>query len=138
MENSRFADFPNRVMVYAGSTAGHALSHSMIGAVLDEAEFRISADSMEEALTTYTHLKERVRSRFLGSRFVMLNLLSSAKYKTGVIAEYLKTIPKDDPYSNFYAFPIWEVKQFDASQTCLLYTSPSPRDRQKSRMPSSA
>ena len=24
------------------------------------------------------------------------------------------------------------------SQTCLLYTSPSPRDRQKSRMPSSA
>ena len=25
-----------------------------------------------------------------------------------------------------------------ASKTCLLYTSPSPRDRQKSRMPSSA
>ena len=24
------------------------------------------------------------------------------------------------------------------TQTCLLYTSPSPRDRQKSRMPSSA
>ena len=31
-------------------------------------------------------------------------------------------------------------KAFDAAtaQTCLLYTSPSPRDRQKSRMPSSA
>ena len=28
----------------------------------------------------------------------------------------------------------WEVK----SEACLLYTSPSPRDRQKSRMPSSA
>ena len=27
---------------------------------------------------------------------------------------------------------------FDAYTTCLLYTSPSPRDRQKSRMPSSA
>eukprot|EP01015_Nassula_variabilis_P035463 TRINITY_DN8916_c0_g1_i1.p2 TRINITY_DN8916_c0_g1~~TRINITY_DN8916_c0_g1_i1.p2 ORF type:complete len:102 (-),score=36.12 TRINITY_DN8916_c0_g1_i1:5-310(-) len=26
----------------------------------------------------------------------------------------------------------------DVSQICLLYTSPSPRDRQKSRMPSSA
>ena len=26
----------------------------------------------------------------------------------------------------------------DGSKTCLLYTSPSPRDRQKSRMPSSA
>ena len=28
------------------------------------------------------------------------------------------------------------VKQY--SDSCLLYTSPSPRDRQKSRMPSSA
>ena len=26
----------------------------------------------------------------------------------------------------------------DIKKTCLLYTSPSPRDRQKSRMPSSA
>ena len=26
----------------------------------------------------------------------------------------------------------------ELSETCLLYTSPSPRDRQKSRMPSSA
>ena len=28
--------------------------------------------------------------------------------------------------------------EFIAVNTCLLYTSPSPRDRQKSRMPSSA
>ena len=28
--------------------------------------------------------------------------------------------------------------QFAGIRTCLLYTSPSPRDRQKSRMPSSA
>ena len=27
---------------------------------------------------------------------------------------------------------------YSASEPCLLYTSPSPRDRQKSRMPSSA
>ena len=31
-----------------------------------------------------------------------------------------------------------EGKAMDMMQTCLLYTSPSPRDRQKSRMPSSA
>ena len=29
-------------------------------------------------------------------------------------------------------------QQLDAALCCLLYTSPSPRDRQKSRMPSSA
>ena len=29
-------------------------------------------------------------------------------------------------------------ERFDLPKDCLLYTSPSPRDRQKSRMPSSA
>ena len=31
-----------------------------------------------------------------------------------------------------------EITRVVEIQTCLLYTSPSPRDRQKSRMPSSA
>ena len=31
-----------------------------------------------------------------------------------------------------------EKKVMEYTKTCLLYTSPSPRDRQKSRMPSSA
>ena len=31
-----------------------------------------------------------------------------------------------------------ENLELDQYQPCLLYTSPSPRDRQKSRMPSSA
>ena len=31
-----------------------------------------------------------------------------------------------------------EVVPVEAPKGCLLYTSPSPRDRQKSRMPSSA
>ena len=30
------------------------------------------------------------------------------------------------------------IREFDLSDTCLLYTSPSPRDRTRSRMPSSA
>ena len=43
-------------------------------------------------------------------------------------------IPKeiDDHYKLFGKEP-WEIEY-----GCLLYTSPSPRDRQKSRMPSSA
>ena len=32
----------------------------------------------------------------------------------------------------------WEIDGELTTQACLLYTSPSPRDRQKSRMPSSA
>jgi len=38
----------------------------------------------------------------------------------------------DEPHDTALA-DIWE-----RAQACLLYTSPSPRDRQKSRMPSSA
>ena len=34
-------------------------------------------------------------------------------------------------------YPV-ESNQFEALRTCLLYTSPSPRDRTRSRMPSSA
>ena len=30
------------------------------------------------------------------------------------------------------------LKKWNLAERCLLYTSPSPRDRQKSRMPSSA
>ena len=44
----------------------------------------------------------------------------NTKFKTKVIHNFVDT--------NFYPF----------SKACLLYTSPSPRDREKSRMPSSA
>ena len=37
------------------------------------------------------------------------------------------------------SFIEWRMDPFDwLDRACLLYTSPSPRDRQKSRMPSSA
>ena len=38
-------------------------------------------------------------------------------------------------YDVFWSFMIFKC---DDCMSCLLYTSPSPRDRQKSRMPSSA
>ena len=41
---------------------------------------------------------------------------------------------------NFSMMKFWDKDLFNYAQSknCLLYTSPSPRDRQKSRMPSSA
>ena len=44
-------------------------------------------------------------------------------------SKLLAGLPKD--------FSVW-MSHGDSVTTCLLYTSPSPRDRQKSRMPSSA
>ena len=42
--------------------------------------------------------------------------------------------------SNLLTATIWlsNIGDFAEMNVCLLYTSPSPRDRQKSRMPSSA
>ena len=41
--------------------------------------------------------------------------------------------------SNYWdARPISKDKQEQPTNTCLLYTSPSPRDKRQSRMPSSA
>ena len=39
---------------------------------------------------------------------------------------------------SFHVMGIDSQNEVIASGSCLLYTSPSPRDRQKSRMPSSA
>src|SRR5665213_3723423 len=50
-----------------------------------------------------------------------------------IIAHRLAGLP-DEPKSG--ETPIWS--DVVLVNTCLLYTSPSPRDRQKSRMPSSA
>ena len=41
-------------------------------------------------------------------------------------------------WSGLILFLVRAVFQKDMLYICLLYTSPSPRDRQKSRMPSSA
>lgn len=105
--------FPHNIKVLFGSRILHALSFDLYGAVLDEAEFRISGT--EEAINVYTNLKERVRSRFLDSyKYTFISLISSAKYSTGVIAEYIKGLREDDPYTKYFAFPIWEIKEFDA------------------------
>ena len=53
-------------------------------------------------------------------------LTTDKSYKKFIKADFSKFCEEDDPEYNG-----------DIS-ICLLYTSPSPRDRQKSRMPSSA
>ena len=60
----------------------------------------------------------------------------------GGIYDYIEAKITEGPHLNRNKVQ-WELEWkaqnlFTQSQTCLLYTSPSPRDRQKSRMPSSA
>ena len=49
-----------------------------------------------------------------------------------------KKLPKQFTQINGENLIHFFLKRLDTDNFCLLYTSPSPRDRQKSRMPSSA
>ena len=58
-----------------------------------------------------------------------------SEYDTSNPLELEGTI-KEAGYSHPHGYV--RLQTTDKTWTCLLYTSPSPRDRQKSRMPSSA
>ena len=72
-----------------------------------------------------------------------------ATFQEGQLAELAAFVEHPDHDQHFLLDPDGELIELDAYRareiifpntpnTCLLYTSPSPRDRQKSRMPSSA
>ena len=71
------------------------------------------------------------------------------KHQKRMMKQYFKdTMVNEDIYSDFCVIPIRTlggerghargVRELAYSENCLLYTSPSPRDRTRSRMPSSA
>ena len=67
-----------------------------------------------------------------------LKIASNKKYK-----DYMKLVWKNKYLFDFYfeypdVIPKAYADFYEKASNCLLYTSPSPRDRQKSRMPSSA
>ena len=49
-----------------------------------------------------------------------------------------KTFAKEERNQNDLNYTLSLIKKYDIINSCLLYTSPSPRDRTRSRMPSSA
>ena len=82
-----------------------------------------------------------IYSRLLKDRIVFLGSPVTDDVANTVIAQLL-FLEADNPDKDIYLYinsPGGSVTAALAMyDTCLLYTSPSPRDRQKSRMPSSA
>lgn len=101
--------FPNNIYVKIGSEQRHAIGAGLFGCVLDEAEFRRGATS-ESTYKLYYQMKERVRSRFIGLRYICLCLVSSVNSETGMITQYVKTLPEDSPHTVVFDYPIWEVR----------------------------
>ena len=83
-------------------------------------------------------------NRFLFPVLLLSSMIAQEKDTLSVINVDSIQIEQIDPIQNqtrkIDSNKLDKEKVFSDSltQTCLLYTSPSPRDRQKSRMPSSA
>ena len=92
---------------------------------LGEINTDISSDNFGEVINT---LGTGTQHQF--ARNSLNSTVSNIQHRGGI--EYQLTDPNaDKTVSHFLQ---WTARY----QSCLLYTSPSPRDRQKSRMPSSA
>ena len=63
-----------------------------------------------------------------------IHMAESRHMQMGALCSYLLEYP-DMTIRDFFGMAAAEIHE---QEDCLLYTSPSPRDRQKSRMPSSA
>ena len=73
-------------------------------------------------------LVKKIRSKNAGPFLLTIDIFCSNKKKFETVIQKITKIE----ISKLYKIPKKQI------EICLLYTSPSPRDRQKSRMPSSA
>ena len=92
----------------------------------------IESSSGIESYKTFSAAKARTVGRDKG-RFDWLTMASSAEDFKGLLYSLLGNGKKGEAQYEFL-----KTNLIDPYNNCLLYTSPSPRDRQKSRMPSSA
>ena len=80
--------------------------------------------------TNYRHLSSRYRQAVNDEARQMAEMTAEADD----LAEQIVLLPLE----KLVAVPPEEMEAAGVSVVCLLYTSPSPRDRTRSRMPSSA
>ena len=94
------------------------------------ADVSLSASLIKTANSPFFGYRNRVRS--VNEALMMLGLDVASRAIAGIILR--KVFPNSLHLERF-----WDASARIARLSgCLLYTSPSPRDRQKSRMPSSA
>ena len=97
----------------------------------------------EGAHVTATDLNDKTLAE-LNKEYPDIKVTKLDSTDNNAILEFTKTLDKIDVLFNAVGFvhhgTILECdeKDWDFSSNCLLYTSPSPRDRSLSRMPSSA
>lgn len=100
--------FPNNIRVTQGSQDHHAVGEDLFGAAMDEVEFRIGGNA-EKVFNLYASLQERVRSRFMGNKFLLMTMISSIQHETGIISQHIKN-RSNVPSTKIAQYSIWDVK----------------------------
>ena len=104
---------------------------------------RLSALLVEEALsialnTTYQLVRQEENETAKNNK-LLSNQIRTGVYDTSLDGEITKILSQDVSERLEASTPDFKIHQkFSQYLTCLLYTSPSPRDVEESRMPSSA
>ena len=101
--------------------------------LLEHLEYKCLQGSTEQEVTSVVYDSRKVEE---GSLFICIRgaVADGHKFVPDVIAKGAKTLIVEEPVEAPADVTVIQVED----TRCLLYTSPSPRDRQKSRMPSSA
>lgn len=88
--------FPNSITVLSGSKFHHQIGLNVMGAVLDEANFRLAKDAFQDALNLYNAITARQLSRFVrdGKNLGMFVLISSAKEPSSFLETKIKDANK--------------------------------------------
>ena len=93
-----------------------------------------------DAIGSKSGEKIKVENRILGKFELPQNQVSgnhiNNKLSLGIRPELISINPRKSKSADFIEGEIEEISYL--GETCLLYTSPSPRDAHESRMPSSA
>ena len=97
-------------------------------AVLTESGLYGELKELEDAIAEYRKVKGENRARESELRKQIISLLQKTRLFDEIKNELRRKVGER----------CGKVCENDEDFGCLLYTSPSPRDRQKSRMPSSA
>src|SRR5678809_1030919 len=100
----------------------------------------IFANKMDRVGADFTRCMTMIKDRLSKRAFALQLPVGSGELFTGHIDVIERKQYIFDEASLGKTFEVVDVpaEYKEACEACLLYTSPSPRDRQKSRMPSSA
>lgn len=106
-----FLRFPNNIYVVTGSEFQHQLGLNVLGAVLDEGNFRLAKDAFQDALRLYNVVTARRLSRFVvgGKDLGISVLISSAKDPSAFVESKIRE-SKDNKNVKVICVTGFEVK----------------------------